>query len=39
MLNKLIKNSIAAVLLAVVVQPSLASAEGDAAAGAGKVAV
>lgn len=39
MLNKLIKSSIAAALLAVVVQPSLANAEGDAAAGAGKVAV
>ena len=39
MLNKWFKSSIAAALLAVVVQPSLANAQGDAAAGAGKIAV
>ena len=39
MLNKWIQGSIAAALFAVVMQPSLASAEGDAAAGAGKIAV
>lgn len=39
MLNKLIRGSIAAALFAMVVQPSLANAEGDAAAGAGKVAL
>jgi cytochrome c553 len=37
MLNKLIQGSIAAALLTVVAQPSLANAEGDAAAGAGKI--
>ena len=39
MLKKLIQGSIAAALFAMVVQPSLANAEGDAAAGAGKVAL
>ncbi|WP_205342760.1 c-type cytochrome [Denitrificimonas caeni] len=37
MLNKWIQGSIAAAMLAVIVQPSLANAEGDAAAGAGKI--
>ncbi|NLY14306.1 MAG: cytochrome c [Gammaproteobacteria bacterium] len=39
MLNKSIKFSIAASLLAMMVQPSLANAEGDAAAGAEKIAM
>lgn len=37
MLNKLIRGSVAAALFTVVVQPSLANAEGDAAAGAEKI--
>lgn len=37
MLSKLIQGSIAAALLSVVILPGLASAEGDAAAGAGKI--
>ena len=39
MLNKWIQGSIAAALLALIVQPSLANAEGDAAAGAEKIAL
>lgn len=39
MLNKWFQGSVAAALLAVAVQPSLANAEGDAAAGAEKIAV
>src|SRR5699024_1276108 len=39
MLNKMIRGSIATALLTMVVQPSLANAEGHAAAGAGKVAL
>lgn len=36
MLNKLIRGSVAAALFTVVVQPSLANAEGDPVAGAEK---
>ncbi len=39
MLNKWLQSSITAALLALIVQPSLANAEGDAKAGAEKIAL